>query len=130
MARPIKFRVWDDVRAQFIYSDNRDLETQLFRLQDFFAECYNLGHYDVYLQQFTGLLDKNNKEIYEGDILFWTAEQMMANNTPMIYKNEYRAIVEYSAPSFILETLNDEVPVFWGGCEVIGNVFENPDLLK
>ncbi len=70
------------------------------------------GHEDISVIQFTGLLDKHGKEIYEGDIL----------------KNSYRAELtivkwrdleaQYSIGGYQKETV-----------EIIGNIYENPELL-
>ena len=69
--------------------------------------------------QYTGLRDKNEKEIYEGDIL-------RDEHTQKI-----RA-VEYNSPSFVLVDSNR---YFFWNChydeqEVIGNIYENPELME
>ena len=56
----IKFRVWDEEQKYMAYQGTPDLET----LQSF---IFHFG--DKELMQFTGLHDKNGKEIYTGDIL-------------------------------------------------------------
>ena len=74
-------------------------------------------------QQFIGLLDKNGKEIYEGNIA----------KRP----NGEIGIVEYNAPSFILQRQGNwqdwqfiECPSeYFEDCEVIGGIYENPELL-
>ena len=70
----------------------------------------------VELMQFTGLLDKNGKEIYEGDIL------------------KYRGKLSFNDPPFVVEWQNDDArwTEFYpsNNFEVIGNIYENPELLK
>jgi len=62
MKREIKFRAWDDGRRKYIYSDRHLSLTTFFINIDRRNIMFNL-------EQFTGLHDKNKKEIYEGDIL-------------------------------------------------------------
>lgn len=73
---------------------------------------------EVELMQFTGLLDKNDKEIYEGDIL------KTCNN-----KN---AVVDFINGCFVL--LGDENrELLCTACsyeEIIGNIHENPELVE
>lgn len=90
-------------------------------------------------QQFTGLKDKNGKEIYEGDLLShfgktyevkWD-EKMAAFQTQNIKDNVDCDFFNWgNTPS--LQT--KDVPQFGeqdgANCEVIGNIWENPELLK
>jgi hypothetical protein len=69
--------------------------------------------------QFTGLLDKKGKEIYEGDVLNWMFEyndyppQML--NVTVTYQRWEGDMVGYNIAN---------------GCEIVGNIYENPELLK
>jgi hypothetical protein len=71
----------------------------------------------VVIRQFTGLKDKNGKEIYEGDVVFWASRNF---------------IVEWDKDKFIMKTLKEGFGSIdrWEECEVIGNIYENPELLK
>lgn len=89
------------------------------------------GMYEVYPEtvgQFTGLLDKDGKEIYEGDILHTI--------TFGFNPEEYTAIILYRNCSFQLS--NGRNLFYFGQSDltkmddtiVIGNIYDNPDLIK
>lgn len=81
------------------------------------------GFTEVELMQFTGLLDKNGKEIYEGDVV----KRKVGGS----YTKEMVAHVVYDDrfAMYFLQTPAGGHEVT-GSLEVIGNVFENPELLK
>lgn len=79
---------------------------------------------DYILMQFTGLLDKNGKEIYEGDIITDTANK--------INSREWNAEVVWSDIGFSLSECHPTERSLWelaerGRLEVIGNIYENPE---
>lgn len=71
-------------------------------------------------QQFTGLLDKNGKEIYEGDVV------------KRIGFGVTRGSIEYFMASFMLKaTSTDRLHgLEFGDLEIIGNIYENPELME
>lgn len=79
------------------------------------------------LGECTGLPDKNHKLIFEGDIT--KAKWQHLSNTDTVI-----GVVKYDDAAFILETDNHylffEDNIFSYECEVIGNVYDNPELLK
>lgn len=109
--REIKFRAWVNDSYMAIQG-TPDLET----FQSFmFHYCDQKN-----LMQFTGLKDKTGKEIYEGDIL----------STP----NKGKGIVQWLECGFILKLQNETVwqNLLWnviGHYEVVGNIYENSELL-
>jgi uncharacterized phage protein (TIGR01671 family) len=128
MKREIKFRGKRIDNGDWIYGKviNSNFETLITQMVNAIyvdgRMLYNLEvlAYSVNsdsVGQFTGLLDKNGKEIYEGDILGWES----CEGT----KNQIRWAVEFS-PSRGFKTWssskNDEI--------IIGNIYENPELLK
>ena len=73
--------------------------------------------------QFTGLLDKNGREIYEGDIIRFVNGQKKVNGEWV--DNEFIYTVEYSEGTFYGISGLSKV---MNSVEVIGNIHDNPDL--
>ncbi|MDA2800611.1 YopX family protein, partial [Escherichia coli] len=82
----------------------------------------------LYLMQFTGLHDKNGKEIYEGDILRWSSwvegsyhEIAGVKNTNLVEWSNARGKWFVKSDLWDLGMYSDK--------EIIGNIYENPELL-
>ena len=86
---------------------------------------------EIELMQSTGLKDKNGKEIFEGDII--TNGQnvmcMKRHNTLGFYVEE-KGEVEFIADSAVLEDFEEDAKEIADRLEIIGNIYENPELLE
>ncbi|MBZ5660697.1 MAG: YopX family protein [Acidobacteriia bacterium] len=82
--------------------------------------------------QFTGLKNKNGKEIYEGDILEWEAKPRPGRGTIEWGRqaDQARWIVVREKSTWNLSALADRHIIERIDAEVIGNIYENPKLLK
>lgn len=92
--------------------------------------------YDVYMLevipktvgQYTGLHDKNGKAIYEGNIVK-VNDEIIAE---VIWENDYLGYFLYANEENSIDSFeNGEQPLYdyWGSIEVIGNIYDNPELL-
>jgi len=141
--RLIKFRAWDkNLEAMFPVEGLDFIEHEVC--------CRGAGmrggKWDVVLMQFTGLRDKQGKEIYEGDIFHWTFDMLDILFTPFYCEG-------LDAPPNNLVDNTSEVKIIDGNTmlitgggmftaplkgdvdrsqmgEVIGNIYANPELLE
>lgn len=123
MASFPNFRAWSEERKKMHYEPEFVYE-QAFMLNEIFKNGF------IWMQ-FTGLFDKNGKKIYEGDIIRGD-KSLDADN----WNDVHHGVVSYYLPECrfrIVEKRNCEFYVGFQqlkNIEIIGNVYENPELLK
>ena len=126
--RTIKFRAWDN-------ENNQMLDVQELNFEDCFyggemqikTTMYNdyFDYREMPLMQYTGLHDRNGKEIYEGDIL-----QIDVDRAWVIWDDKYGyfqlvPIGDYYFDSGVIGQALEYIDA-----EVIGNIYENKELLN
>lgn len=138
MNREIKFRAWDKTYKRMNYKvqvGNTDYADQNYTCNSIWVDYgdrksigwMNADEKCIDLMQFTGLIDKNGKEIYEGDFCI----------VPYLGDEKTRGVIEYKNGAFVF--MSKENPslqvVGWSmikpsETEVVGNIFETPELLN
>lgn len=118
MSRVIKFRAWceTDEGDEMVYFGKAECDNGLW----FDAPKHISGYHAI--MQFTGLLDKNGKEIYEGDItksgrvIMWNKEKaLFAEHFQLVHSGKW-AVASY--------------PIDSKWIEVIGDIHSTPHLIK
>ena len=113
--REIKFRAWDKINKIMIY----DLEL--------IYENYIDNFRGFKWMQFIGLKDKNRKEIYSGDILNWDNKCtiLIKEKDELGFYYEVLTQKDKNVVSFDIRFYRSEE-----SAEIIGNIYENPELLN
>ena len=128
MTREIKFRAWDKAVKMMLVGDTW-YNKELTILQDIEDLYIDKERYE--LMQYTGLRDKNDTEIYEGDILKSTANGANCLDIFQVVWLESRAsfrlkhiyvLNQDDSATFGMTTVKDSF-------EIIGNIYQNPELL-
>jgi uncharacterized phage protein (TIGR01671 family) len=151
--REIKFRFWDLKAKKFFY-DAKELYLKNSRIYDIYEDYGGLFTSGLKIddvtdrfipQQYTGLTDKNGKEIYEGDILRFDPDIRDLMGSKCIYSNLGHVwiysladgvTISYNHPysemsdswsDIVARGIGENRPLSY---EVAGNIMENPELLN
>lgn len=139
--REIKFRGWDKEKKEMVY-----VLDMMFLFEDIKGiwvsgyDSINIDHEifpeNLELMQYTGMKDRHGREIYEGDIV-----KIPAGYGGDRFYKECIAVIEYEEHGFYPRNIHDEFDhdefgilyqdgfYHWKLFEVIGNIYENKDLL-
>jgi len=130
--REIKFRAWSSWYKKMCYYDLRRLKKKHLKLASLNI-CLQKEQRET-LMQYTGLKDKNGKEIYEGDIL---KMEKIVDNKKVTFSSSKRKETSYivkwesygwDVPSSLCSD-NPGVRKIYKHT-IIGNIYENPELLE
>lgn len=124
MNRPLKFRYWDLRNKKFYTDDALYMTYQIDPLRE-----VGKPHEKIIINQFTGILDKNNKEIYEDDIFenpFGWGENLFVS----FYQDGNQ--MKWTLSRNINNPMSHQTHNLWDGKKfnVIGNIHENPELIN
>ena len=114
--REIKFRAWDSLKKRMVFDvqNTYDNLSTGCDTRDYNIACFGdlLESKRWIVMQFTGLQDKNGKEIYEWDVV----------------KNYHGENLEVKIPDVYVD--DAEYGLHYTMGEIIGNIHENPELLE
>jgi len=114
--REIKFRAWNSKKPDMVMLG--DLTTGNWDIKFIFK------HYVI--MQYTSLKDKDGKDIYEGDILGLVHKKHGLSNAKVVVWNEGDACFDWEDANG--DSWPDGFTGFYDEYEVIGNIYENPEL--
>jgi len=128
--RVIKFRAWDKDRNEWFIHGSLQIGLDGNLCLDEVAKNYRKNRFDIL--QFTGITDKNGKEIYDGDII----KDIDGSILTVQYGGPYEycgfGVSRKRRPGeFGTDPTWDELNSRWcKDIEVIGNIYENPELVQ
>ncbi len=135
MDREVKFRVWNNRVNKYMTPNGGDYSFGVLsgKVRGIYGEEFP----EMEVEQFTGLHDKNGKEIYEGDIL----EDVRLDGSKRFYKvfykkgglviNIHQDDFKKDNPLFYEPIADMQTPGFIEqNCTIIGNINENPELFS
>ncbi|SCY14099.1 YopX family protein [Lysinibacillus fusiformis] len=145
--REIKFRAWDKKRKELFrvhdlnFNRHDGTPTTIMGYTPDSGNCWNVfgGHFMKYaneqryvLMQFTGVTDKNGREIYEGDLYKYTNSHDLYNpesGHTTLEVDHVKAVIFENGAFYHGRHLLSEVIEYDDSFTYVGNIYENPELL-
>lgn len=129
-----KFRAWDSVEKKFVehfFITDNGLICNMEKPTSDYNSPIPIEKSELILMQSTGLVDKNGKEIFEGDVIAIEVDDTETPINARVSQNSKIGVLmfhvfEDNEDVPMVELLEDNSVAF----EIIGNVYENPELLE
>ena len=147
--REIKFRAWDARSKKIIIPFEYRINEVTNKIDDWKIRdelCWYWSSEQDVLMQFTGLKDKNGKDIYEGDIVKCWKRLCYSDDEVEMQEGYGYASIANSGWSFYYQEIKSDDPNDWffygpegdefspmpehETIEIIGNIYENPELIN
>ena len=136
MNRIPNYRVWHKIEKRFV-----DLRNIDFELESIGYDCYREANYydvakfdEIVFQQFTGLTDSKGNEIFEGDVVKIIYEGKIAevyfDSNICAFRLKDNTSKSFPITTYRFDESHNPIGLINVFDEVIGNIFENSELLK
>ena len=125
-----KFRAWNTHEQKMFTNDELIIwDGNVYANDSKKLSCNYLNGWSIdeaYLMQSTGLFDRNGQEIFEGDIVNYKGRKAIIK-----WHGSYASFI-YIFVDELKERVSEWHPLYLAylKCEVIGNIYENPELLE
>lgn len=132
----IRFRAWDKIHKTMYEADDIiaiDFGKSEISVKTLFFERANYYNFnDIVLMQSTGLRDKNDREIFEGDVVTdgHTAGDIKNHPTLGFYMVDDNCTERWFSDNATIEDFEEDVETAHRILEVLGNIYTNPELVE
>lgn len=129
-----KFRAWDIAKKEMFkdtFAITESGQVVVVEQEDVMSPPDYVFVDHLVIMQSTGLFDKNGREIFEGDIIANGPDVMcMKRHNTLGFYVEKKGRVEFIADCAVLEEFEEDAKEIADSLEIIGNIFENKELLE
>lgn len=127
-----KFRAWDKETQTMLDVSLIDFKKSVLIGEHWeFGETNFINFDDVNLMQSTGLKDKNRKEIFEGDVITnGTSTVDVKSHKTLGFYTVVNGVERFFGSNTSIKDFENDVEEFSSVTEIIGNIYENPELLE
>ena len=130
----LKFRAWDSAKKEMFkdtFAITESGQVVVVEQESVASPPDYVFVEHLVIMQSTGLFDRNSKEIFEGDIIANGPDVMcMKRHNTLGFYVEQKGKVEFIADSAVLEEFEEDAKEIADILEIIGNIYENPELLE
>lgn len=138
----LKFRIWNPVLAKMVFFDqNASSDPVTIQLHNF-LHLFQVSGLDSDLSHFTGLVDRFGNDVYDGDIVWVCVSSLVDNKLAIKHKMKNLSVVGWSRNKLLWEAvainkgtfghtvhhLSEYVQPSTLQIEVVGNIYQNPEL--
>ena len=129
-----KFRAWDIAKKEMFkdtFAITESGQVVVVEQEDVMSPPDYVFVDHLVIMQSTGLFDKNGREIFEGDIIANGPDVMcMKRHNTLGFYVEKKGRVEFIADCAVLEEFEEDAKEIADSLEIIGNIYENKDILE